>query len=182
MQAIFSSWRGRDMEREIFSANVIMLTNGILFLTWDSKVNYWICHIDTLDIHRNFPWSFNNKVLQRAILQGQGCILWVNKAVFCSSFCLFCHFKLYYSPFCDETFQRNLHWGKNMFPQRMGNNLHALFMSKFLWVFKKKIKLIISAVSLILFCFLLCDWLFNIAGVFLSFSDRIRVFLELQRK
>lgn len=112
MQSIFSSWKGRDMEREIFSANVIMLTNGILFLTWDSKVNYWICHIDTLDIHRNFPWSFNNKVLQRAILQGQGCILWVNKAVFCSSFCLFCHFKLYYSPFCDETFQRNLHWGK----------------------------------------------------------------------
>lgn len=80
--------------------------------------------------------------------------------------CLFCHFKLYYSPFCDETFKINLPWGKNMSLQRMGNNLHALFMSKFLWVFKKKIKLIPPVVSLILFCFLLCDWVFNIAGVF----------------
>lgn len=153
--------------------------------------------------------TFSGTFLEASIINcsrdnftGSGLHLWVNKAVFCLSFCLFCHFTVFLavpqvkmhkiccavvhsSPFCDETFQRNPNWGKNMFPEEMENlNMYALFMStKFLWLYKKKIKLIPSApVPLILFCFLQYDWLFSIAGVFSSFSDRIRVFLEVRGK
>lgn len=139
MQTIYSSCRGRDMKRESFSANVIMLINGIIFPTWDSGVNYWICHIDTLDILRNSPWIFNNKLLQIqfywakvAFMSQQSCFLFIILFVMAlysffrcptsqnaQNQCGVAILKLYLSSsFCDKTFQRN--------PQ--SEKEHALFM------------------------------------------------------